>query len=71
LCFRPYPKPDLPGGPSHKSSSNHYYGRDGRRESCPPIDLLNANKLISSGEEKQVTKSAVAPKPGKTYNWDL
>ncbi|XP_054168839.1 uncharacterized protein LOC128966060 [Oppia nitens] len=77
LSIRPYPKPELPDGPSDKTHLNHYYTRNGRGL------VLPAQTLADGGQLKQLTAAAAAdstkvaakatggvPKPGHTYRWD-
>ena len=69
-CDRPYPQPDLPDGPSAKTSNNYYLTRDGRRMVKPNLQIIdNTTKQLTSGEVKTSGLKS-APKPGNTYNWD-
>ncbi|KAI2804912.1 NADH dehydrogenase [ubiquinone] 1 alpha subcomplex subunit 7 [Blomia tropicalis] len=69
LSSRPYPKPDLTGGPSHKASENYYFSRDARRAVLPMEDLKFDQKQIEAtpGIPVPVKKASA---PGHVYHWD-
>ncbi|CAG2161172.1 unnamed protein product [Oppiella nova] len=79
LSPRPSPQPELPGGPSHKTSANHYYTRDARRLVEPPVQVvMSTSKELSAGHagdgedanNSLSTSHTKAPKPGLTHRWD-
>ncbi|XP_065077308.1 NADH dehydrogenase [ubiquinone] 1 alpha subcomplex subunit 7-like [Ochlerotatus camptorhynchus] len=64
IAARTQPPPNLPEGPYHKLSANHYVLRDARREVTHPINLSSPVLL---GEKSSAKK---LPTPGKSYAWD-
>ncbi|XP_055641067.1 NADH dehydrogenase [ubiquinone] 1 alpha subcomplex subunit 7-like [Toxorhynchites rutilus septentrionalis] len=64
IAARTQPPPNLPDGPAHKLSANHYAVRDARREVAPPITLSSQALLGETSSRGKL------PTPGKMYGWD-
>ncbi|KAH8386530.1 hypothetical protein KR093_001154 [Drosophila rubida] len=72
VADRTQPPPEIPDGPSHNYSANHYCARDARREVNPPIDLVQQQQLLQASGDAAAAKPAgnKLPTPGKVYAWD-
>ncbi|CAG0918212.1 unnamed protein product [Notodromas monacha] len=79
LAPRSIPEPNLPGGVSHKLSSNYYYTRDARREVKAPLviaDNVSTVAAIGAGDAQNASKTTSVSKsklgkpvfPGQLYS---
>ena len=70
MAPRPGPQPVLPESCYTTISANHYFKRDGRRESAPPQVLVSGMKQITAKDAPETkTVATGSVRPGKTFNW--